>query len=256
MILTEQNYHSPEANLMYMGASQFKSFQKCPSMALAEIHSVYARDDTTALLVGSYADAHFSRTLDIFRAQHPDIFKRDGGLKSDYIQAEEIISRIERDHVLMAYIGQGQKQTILTGEIAGVPFKAKPDFLHSDRIVDLKIMRDFAPVWVDGEGKLPFVEAWGYDIQGAIYQEIVRQNTGKKLPFIIAGATKEKVPDIGLFNIPQHRLDYCLDLVEHLAPEYDEIKRGHVAADNCGKCDYCKQTKVLFGPVDYDAIAV
>jgi len=254
--LTEQNYHSIEANQVYMSASQFKAFQRCEAAALEESMGRWTPEPTTALLVGSYVDAHFSQTLDLFKAQNPAIFKRDGGLKAEFQQAEEIISRIERDPVFMEHL-DGERQPILTGAIGGVPFKAKPDVLHPDRIVDLKIMRDFAPVWSAEEGhRVPFVEAWGYDFQGAIYQEIVRQNTGKRLPFIIAAATKEPVPDIGLFSIPQARLDYCLDLVEHLAPEYSEIKLGVRWSDRCEKCDFCKATKRLDGPVDYDAVAV
>ena len=48
-----------------------------------------------------------------------------------------------------------------------------------------------------------FWKAWGYDIQGAIYQEVVRQNTGILLPFGLAVATKEKPePDIALIELP------------------------------------------------------
>ena len=124
-------------------------------------------------------------------------------------------------------------------------------------IVDLKIMKDFASVWVEGEGKLPFVEAWGYDIQGGIYQEVVRQNTGKQLPFYIAAASKEKPePDISIFSIPQYRLDYALDLVKHFAPDYQAIKLDTVEPERCGRCDYCKHTKVLSEIIDYTEAAI
>lgn len=250
--LNEANYHGLEANQSYMSASQFKDFWRCSAFALAKIRGEWQDDDTTARLVGSYVDAYFSGTMEAFCSAHPDIFKRDGTLKAEFLQANEIISRIERDAVMMGYL-TGEKQQILTGKIAGVRFKIKPDFLHSERIVDLKIMRDFAPVWTD-EGKMPFVEAWGYDIQGAIYQEIVRQKIKKRLPFFLACSTKEKQPDIGLFSIPQGRLDYCLDIVKRHAPEYSEIKLGIQEPYRCEKCEYCKATKVLKGPVDYDSI--
>lgn len=175
MILTEANYHSPEASMAFMGASQYKHFQSCPAAALAACRGEYKRETTTALLVGSYVDAHFSGTLDTFRAQHPEIFKKDGGLKSEYIQAEEIIVRLERDPIMMLYL-RGEKQAILTGVIAGVQFKIKPDVLHPWRIVDMKVMRDFETIWKNGE-RMPFVEAWGYDIQAAIYQEVEYQNS-------------------------------------------------------------------------------
>ena len=76
----------------------------------------------------------------------------------------------------------------MTGEISGVPFKIKMDSYHPDKIVDLKYMASLrSPNMFE-----PMVKYWGYDIQGAIYQEIVRQNTGKRLPFFLNIATKEK----------------------------------------------------------------
>lgn len=50
--------------------------------------------------------------------------------------------------------------------------------------------------WVRDLGYLDFIRFWGYDTQGAIYQETVRQNTGKRLPFYIAAASKEPTTDI------------------------------------------------------------
>lgn len=76
------------------------------------------KSPSSALLVGSYVDAHFEGILDIFRAQHPEILKRDGSLKSEYVQAEEIIQRIERDDLMMKYLS-GAKQVIMTGELFG-----------------------------------------------------------------------------------------------------------------------------------------
>ena len=126
-----------------------------------------------------------------FKAKHPEIIKKDGDLKAEYKQADYIIQRIERDEVFMKYMA-GEKQVIMTGGIAGVPYKIKIDSYHKDKaIVDLKCMRDFAKQWDNGK-YVNFIDFWRYDIQGAIYQEIVRQNTGERLPFIIAGATKEK----------------------------------------------------------------
>lgn len=245
--LNAENYFSLEANMDYMSTSQFKAFQKCESCALAEIKEEYQREMTTSLLVGSYVDAHFEKTLDLFKAKHPEIFTKQGDLKADYRKAEEIISRIERDKLFMDYMS-GEKQVIMTGEIEGVPFKVKIDSYLPDKIVDLKIMKDFEPVWVEERGKLNFIEGWGYDLQGAIYQEIVYQNTGKRLPFYIAAATKEKVSNIDIFQIPQKYLDLALDVVKENVMRYDSIKKGIVPPSKCGKCDYCKLTKVLEEP--------
>ena len=105
---------------------------------------------------------------------YPNIFKKTLELKSDYIQAESIINRIERDKLFTEFMS-GQKQVIMTGDIEGVPIKIKIDSLHPDKIVDLKIMRDFEPIYKPEQGRLPWFEAWRYDLQGAVYQEVVRQ---------------------------------------------------------------------------------
>lgn len=73
MILTNENYFSTEASMEYMSVSQFKAFESCEAAALAEAKGEYKREETTSLLVGKYVDAHFEGTLDVFKAQHPDI---------------------------------------------------------------------------------------------------------------------------------------------------------------------------------------
>ena len=243
--LTHRNYFGKRAQMQYMGVSQFKAFEKCEHSALAEITGEYERPKTTALLVGSYIDAYFEGTLDAFKKENPEIFKRSGELKTDYIQAEQIIKRIERDDFMMRYLN-GKKQVIMTGVIANVPVKIKIDAYHPGKmIVDQKIMRDFAPKYVPEQGKLSWIEAWRYDLQGAVYQEIVRQNTGEKLPFYLAAATKETEPDIGVFEVPQNLLDFELERFTEQVPTYQLIKQGIIPAERCEKCDYCKKTKKL-----------
>lgn len=249
MKLTARNYFSKKANLEYMSVSQFKAFSKCQAAALAEIKGKYKREQTTALLVGSYVDAYFEGTLDQFKKKNPDIFKRDGTLKAEYIQAEAIIKRIERDKLFMKHMS-GEKQVIMTGEICGVPVKIKIDSLHPDRIDDLKIVKDFEPIYHAEKGLLPWFEFWNYDMQGAIYQEIVRQNTGKTLPFFLDAATKEKITDIDVLHINQKSLDFAFDHFKANVELYDAIKKGIIEPERCGKCEYCKSTKKLTEPTD------
>lgn len=243
--LTRENYFDRENNLHYMSSSQFKAFQNCEAAALAELRGEYERKTTTSLLVGSYVDAHFEGTLDIFKAKNPAVFKKDGDLKADYKQAEYIINRIERDELFMKAL-DGDKQVVMTGEIEGVPVKIRIDSYRPHKtIVDLKIIRDFAPIYAYGRGKLPFYEYWGYDIQGAIYREVVRQNTGDVLPFVLAAATKESEPDIALISLDPAELDTALDIVRQNIGRYQRIKQGAEAPTRCGRCEYCKLTKKL-----------
>ena len=249
MKLTDKNYYSKAANLEYFSVSQYKSFNRCPASALAEINGTYEREKTTALLVGSYVDSFFEGTLHRFIRENPEIFKRDGSLKSEYIQAEAIIQRIQKDKLFSEFLS-GAKQVIMTGEINSVKVKIKIDSLHPDKIVDLKIMRDFEGVYFPETGRLPWFEGWGYDIQGAVYQEIVRQNTGEKLPFYLAAATKEKVTDLDIVHIDQKMLDYALDRFKQNIEYFDAVKTGVIEPARCEKCEYCKSTKVLKEPTE------
>lgn len=256
MSLTNANYFSFENQMKYMGVSQFKSFRKCQASALSEITGKYVRKPTTALLVGSYVDSYFEGELESFKLLHLELFKRDGKLKSEFTKADEIIARIESDKLFMEYMS-GKKQVIMTGMIEGVAVKIKVDVLHDDKIVDLKVMADFADKYVEEQGRISWVEAWGYDLQGAVYQEVVRQNIGRKLPFYLAAATKEFEPDIDIVQIPQEFLDYELEQFCEDIQLYDAIKKGLIEPERCERCDFCKKTKVLkeprmLGVLDYE----
>ena len=272
--LTAENYYSPEANMEYMSASQFKSFYRCEAAAMAELRGEWNRKETTALLVGSYVDAFFSGELEQFKAEHPEIFKKDGTLKADFEKAQSICERLDRDrlsHLLLS----GNHQVIKTGKIAGVWYKAKFDSLLSAKkvneictefpevsvlvpfggpvIADLKIMRDFEPIWDENAGeRVTFIEYWGYDIQGAIYQALDKRCA----PFVIVGGTKEAETDIGAFYIPDEDLSFALSEVEAFSPRYAAIKRGEIEPNGCGKCAYCRSTKRLSSIKHYKQIDI
>lgn len=261
--LTQDNYYSAEANKDYMSVSQFKDFigttahGSCEDVAFKKATGVISTPKTKALLVGSYVDSYFEGTLDEFKAENPEIFKKTGdkGLLADYKGAEEIISRIESDTLFANYMS-GDKQVIMTGNLFGVDWKIKMDSYHpDDKIVDLKIMKDMKPIWSDEKrAKFDFIHYWGYDIQGAIYQKIVEINTGKKLPFYIACATKESPTDIEIIEITQPHLDAALAFVEENIEHVMNIKNKVIAPAKCGCCYYCKIGKVLTAPISIDSI--
>lgn len=270
--LTAENYYSPEANWQYMSASQFKSFYRCESAALAELRGEWNRPSSTALLVGSYVDAYFSGELEQFTAEHPEIFTKAGTLKADFQKAHDICERLNRDELARLLLA-GKHQTIKTGKIAGVWYKTKSDSLLNARqvetickkfpevrnivpfggamIVDLKCMKDFEDIWDEEQHeKVSFVEFWGYDVQGAIYQTV----DGRMLPFVLVGATKESATDIEAMYIPDEDLAFALSEVEALSPRYDAIKRGEIEPEGCGKCAYCRSTKRLTSIKNYKQI--
>lgn len=292
--LTEENYYSSESNREFMSVSQYKDFQKCESMAMAKLNGEFQQKSTIALMVGSYVDAYFEGTLDIFCAKHPEIFTEKyietpetvfklmevgGGfvtknntlvskkikeaketypqffeiqrnLKADYIKADEIIERVEKSDLFMEYMS-GEKQTILTAEMFGTPWKIKIDSYCSDKIVDLKCMRSLERIM----GR-SFVEHWGYDIQMAVYAEVERiaKQRDISLETYLAVATKEDVTNIELICVSAWRRAECLEQIEKDMPRILAVKNGTVEPHRCGVCDYCKATKVLTEPIDMDLV--
>jgi hypothetical protein len=201
--MNSEDYFSIENNQKYMSVSQFKSFQKCQAMAMAEINGTWKREMSTALLVGSYVDAYFEGSLNLFVSQHPEILTLKGELRADYRQANDIIQKIESDELFMEYM-TGDKQTIKTAELFGCEWKIKIDVYHPDRIVDLKIMRSLEPVM----GK-SFVEHWFYDGQMAIYGKV----EGTQKETYLAVATKEDYANLEIIHIPKWHSDELLNCI-------------------------------------------
>lgn len=270
--LTEANYFSKEADMQYMSASQFKSFRKCEAAAMAELRGEWGRKDSLALRVGSYVDAYFSGELEQYKADHPEMFKKDGTLKAEYVHAHKVADRLDQDKLARMLLS-GSHQRIKTGKIGGVWYKTKSDSLLSESqveaickrfpkvrdlvpfggamIVDLKYMKDFEDIWDEDAGeKVSFVEYWGYDIQGAVYQAI----DNRSAPFVIIGATKQEEPNIEAMYIPDDDLSYSLSEVEALSPRYDAIKKGEIEPEGCGNCAYCRSIKKLTGIRHYKRI--
>jgi hypothetical protein len=151
---------------------------------------------------------------------------------------------------MMHYLS-GKHQVTMTGEIEGVPFKIKMDSFDPDEyICDLKYMASLrSPNLFE-----PMIKYWGYDYQAACYQEIVRQNTGKRLPFIFDVATKETPAHLAVGEISQWNMDEALEKVRNYIRSFQRIKNGEVEAVRCEdyNCDYCTTTKIIKEPIDTD----
>ena len=223
-----------------MSVSEFKRFRKCELDALSDWG-----EPSTAMLIGSYVDAYVEGTIEQFKIEHPEIFSSrgttKGELKSDYVLANKICDYIDNDKTIQQFMS-GDKQTIMTGEIAGVPYKIKMDsYSKGIAINDLKILRtvtDKNGVFYD------FISPWGYDIQLAVYQEIVRQKTGEQLPCFICAVTKEEPINSVIVHVPQEILDRALGGVIVDSPHYYEVKMGKLDAVGCGVCKTCISTRV------------
>ena len=231
--LTESNYYDRSSDLAYMSVSQYKAFMSCEAATMAKLSGEYKEPITKALLIGSFVDSYFEGTLEQFMKENPEIFTNKNELRAEFKRANEIIARIKADKTFMQFLS-GEKQKILTFELFGIPWKIKIDSFIPDKcIVDLKTSR-----------RTEELPKWRYDIQGTIYQKGVELNDLGKLPFYLAVATKEKVSELNIFQIPQSTLDLTLMEVEEKLPHIIDVKSGRIEAERCEKCPYCKATKI------------
>lgn len=239
---TDEQYF---ADTHHMSVSKFKAFEYCEVSAMTT-----KQESSTAILVGSYVDAYISGVLEQFIEKHPEIISSRGAtkgeLKSDYKQADEICEFIDNDLLLSKFLS-GEKQVVFTGEIFGVPTKIKVDSYHEGKaIVDLKVM---ASITNRSGEYYDFISAWGYDLQMAVYQKVVEENTGLQLPCYIAVVTKENPINSAVIQIPQLVLDKALYRYESGVERYYQVMQGKVEPDGCGKCKACislrKQTPLI-----------
>lgn len=278
MKLTSKNYYGKDANVSYMSVSQFKQFRNCEAMALAELKGEFERPKSKALLLGSFVDEMLTGTKktqnqfiienrsELFQKSSKltkfsdeefaallgdcsfNVFSADNKPFAEIVQALETIERIKKQPLMMKHF-KSKHQTIMTGEIAGVPFKIKMDnYKPGEFIADGKYMASLrSPNMFE-----PMVKYWGYDIQGAAYQEIVYQNTGKRLPFYLDIATKETPAHLAVAEVNQYDLDEALEIVKAWAPRYQAIKNGEVEPERCGEygCSYCTETNIITEPID------
>lgn len=257
------NYYSREANLKYMSVSQIKKFIGCPAKhgceaeAVAELYGEYAPPASDALTFGSYIDVQLTGTDEEkveFVETHPEMFKKNGELYAKYDRANDMIARVQADAdrggVFLKYL-EGEKQKVYTGEIGGFEFKARLDALGANWICDLKTTESITKKYYSN-GWYNFIDYWGYTLQGAVYQELVFQNTGRRLPFYIAAVSKETDPDLGVFHIPQDALDRALsELTPEVLSRIDALKKRELEPERCERCGFCKVTKVIERPVNY-----
>lgn len=256
MNVTEENYFSSEVNMEYCSNSQYKSFfggggiVGCQHKAIAELKCDLIKEPSDSMLLGSYVDCALTEPelLPKFMEDHPEMFSSRGAtkgeLKSQFKKGNIMIERVKREPLLMKML-DGEHQKIMVGEICGVPFRIKMDaYQEGKAIVDLKTTADIRKGIYDPHSgrKMNFMEFYGYDIQASIYQEIVRQNTGKKLPFFIVAVESKEHPLVGAFQIDQQSMDEALERIKENVELIPLLKSGEVDPIPCGECEYCADT--------------
>lgn len=278
MKLTQENYYSPEANREFMSVSQYKDFCKCEAMAMAKINGEYKEESSQALFLGSFVDEMLTGTkesqINFIVQNRSAVFQKSSKLNklnnegltdfanehflamfgteckpyAEIVQALDTIERIKKQPLMMKHFNS-EHQVIMTGKIADVPFKIKMDnYKPGEFISDGKYMKSLrSPNMFES-----MVKYWGYDKQGAVYQEIVHQNTSLRLPFFLDIATKEEPAHLDVAEVNQYDLDEKLEEVKKNVPRYQAIKNGEIEPERCEEydCPYCTATKIITEPID------
>lgn len=251
------DYYSVEANQRYCSSSQLKDFLKCEAMAVEKMNGTYVEERSKALDLGSYFDAMLT-TKDCgekwIEENHDLVFMKNGKMYADYQKAYETMVRVKNQPLMMHYL-DGEPQKMMVGEIEGLPFKIRMDsYKEGEFIADLKYMASLrSPNMFDN-----LILYWQYDIQAAIYREIVRQNTGKDLPFYFVIATKETPAHLEVAEIDAYTMDEALERIKLVVPRIKAIKAGEIQPERCEEynCKYCTETRILDKPISFEKLGM
>lgn len=259
--LSDANYYSNETDWQYMSTSQYKSFLKCEAAALAKLKGDWQPiSDPKALLVGNYVHSYFEskEVHEAFKEENKSKMfssRKPYGLLKDFQIAEQMIERLKQEEAFMN-IYQGEKETIVTGELFGTAWKGKIDCLNVEEeyFVDIKTTKDMHErKWNENYGsRETFIVNFGYVLQMAIYQELLFQQYGKSFMPIIAAVSKQTPSEARLITIDQDNMDYELVMLKEKIERIVRVKNGEEKPNHCGLCEYCRGNLPITGFTSMD----
>ena len=262
MELNHQNYFSKEAELKFMSRGQYLRFLECEARAVAMLNSEWVEESSTALLVGSYTHAWSQGALREWIVNHPEMFKKDGSLKSQFVVADKMIDTLQNDPLCM-YTLEGQKEVIFVAEMFGTPWKVMLDAYNPEkhRAADLKTTRSITEHYWNEEfrTKVSFVEQYNYLTQAAIYTEVERIASGRPpedwLDFYIVAVSKQDYPDKAVIDMrgPERYIQELAEIEANM-PRVLAVKNGLMEPKRCEACSFCRATKRLTGTVHYSLL--
>lgn len=254
--LTHENYHSLEADRQYMSVSLLKSFLPqyggCEAKAMAKLRGEYKEPSNDAFLLGSYVHAwNEGANLGQFQSEHPEMFKKNGEMLQKFEIGNRMIKTLADDE-LVSQVRKGQKEVIMTvNNLFGAPWKAMIDIYNPEMksFADLKTTREIHMKYWNEEDrcKKNFIETYGYDIQMAVYAEIIRLNTEMTdymFPHIIA-VSKEDPPDKAVIKMGTNFINETLLMVQDWMERVADVWQGKAEPQRCEICDFCRSTKKL-----------
>lgn len=131
----------------------------------------------------------------------------------EYRTAWRMICAIQDHHSAPGYLSGGVAEYTVQGEIGGELCKGRLDYCKPDCIVDVKTTNSLARF-----GKTFANMSYGFKM--AFYQELVRQEVGRKLPVYIVAQEDRDDFDTAVFDVPQAVLDNGLANVRRVMLQY------------------------------------
>lgn len=262
MKLTADNYYSHETDWQYMSVSLFKDFEKCEARALAKLKEDWKPvSSPVPLLVGNYVHSYFESAKshqDFIEENKKELITKptkndpNGHLRAEFKGANSMIQTLQADDMFNYFYAPGDKEVIVTGEIDGYLWKGKIDSLVLDKgyFCDLKTVDDIHKRHFNINVAVPnFIYDREYDLQMAVYQELIKQTFGVFCKPYIFAVSKQTPPDHDAFKFEGMTDKYAMQddirKIKELQPHFWKVMTGEVAPISCGKCDYCRETKTL-----------
>lgn len=272
-VLTKENYFSPEAQRIYLGSSSFKAWDMmnngteefgnfieggCEAREMAIRKGLWTVDDKEVFMVGHYVHA-WSEGPEAFKKfvndNYSDIYQKSGKMYAPFIRADAMIETLKKSELVTMLRDTPQKETVMTGTIAGVPFKIMVDIPNFEKgyWADLKTTASIRKTSYKDGMRVSFIGSYDYKYQFAIYSEIIRQNLGLPEgeyldPYLIA-VDKQEVPDHEVIYMGKDFIDYTLETIKSRLPRIVAVRNGQVEPIRCEKCEYCRDTKQLKKPI-------
>lgn len=264
--LTPENYYSLETDWDYMSNTQFKNFQKCEAKELARLKGEWEPETKSSstngnpLIMGNFVHSYFESKESheaFIEANKAELTssrgKTAGKLKAPYKKAETMIKTLEDDELFDYFYKPGEKESIVTGEIDGVAWKGKLDSMSLDKgyVCDLKTVDDIHKRHYNPEERrwVSFVEDYGYHMQMALYQELVRQTYGKVLTPLMFAVSKQDVPDKIAIDFEKEDdkqlMREAMDKIKANQQHCRKVMMGEEEPKACGHCEYCRRIKKL-----------
>jgi len=138
----------------------------------------------------------------------------------DMAQAQEIAKIVLSSAEVQKIISQGKAEQTLEGIIDGVEMKGRLDFIADSFILDVKTCQDANPKSKSFSAFSKSIHKFHYDAQAYIYQALVRQSTGKTLPYIFLAIEKEAPYGFALYHLPAEYLEIGQKKVEKWLRSY------------------------------------